>query len=56
MCGEDSSRTKELFNLPSMVVRAGHPGGSAFCRFYRLEVSEQALGGIIWYCYRRLKK
>ena len=43
---ESSSRTKELFNLPSLVLKARHLGGSAFCNFYRLEVSEQALGGI----------
>ena len=40
---ESSSRTKELFNLPSLVLKARHLGGSAFCNFYRLEV---ALGGI----------
>ena len=40
---ESFSRTKELFNLPFLVLKARHLGGSAFCR---LEVSEQALGGI----------
>ena len=43
---ESSSRTKELFNLPSLVLKARHLGGSAFCNFYRLGVPEQALGGI----------
>ena len=33
-------------NLPSLVPKARHLGGSAFCNFYRLGVSEQALGGI----------
>ena len=43
---ESSSRRKEPFNLPSLVFKAKHLGGSAFCNFYRLEVSKQALGGI----------
>ena len=43
---ESSSRRKEPFNLLSLVFKAKHLGGSAFCNFYRLEVSEQALGGI----------
>ena len=43
---ESSLRTKELFNLPSLVLKARYPGGSAFCNFYRLGVPEQALGGI----------
>ena len=43
---ESSSRTKELFNLPSVVLKARHLGGSAFCNFYRLKVFEQALCGI----------
>ena len=44
---ENSSRTKELFNLPSLVLMARHLGGSAFCSFYRLGVLDQeALGGI----------
>ena len=43
---EDSSRTKQFFNLPSLVLKDRYLGGSAFCNFYRLEVSEQALGGI----------
>ena len=33
-------------NLPSLVLKARHLGGSAFLNFYRLKVSEQALGGI----------
>ena len=33
-------------NLPSLVLKARHLSGFAFCNFYRLEVSEQALGGI----------
>ena len=41
-----SSRTEELFNLPSLVLKASHLGGSAFCNFYRLGVSEQAMDGI----------
>ena len=43
---QNSSRTKELFILPSVVLKARHLGGSAFCNFYRLGVAEQALGGI----------
>ena len=40
--------TKELFNLPLLVLKARHLSGSAFCTgFSRLEVSEQALGGIL---------
>ena len=46
MGGDSSSRTKELFNLPSLVVKARHLGGSAFCNFYGLRVPKQALGGI----------
>ena len=30
----------------SLVLKARHLGGSAFCNFYSLEVPEQALGGI----------
>ena len=30
----------------SLVLKARHLDGSAFCNFYSLEVSEQALGGI----------
>ena len=33
-------------NLPSLVLKARHLGGSAFCNFYRLGVPEQALGGV----------
>ena len=43
---ESSLKTKELFNLPTLVLKARHFGGSAFCNFYRLGVPEQALGGI----------
>ena len=43
--GRESS-SRRAFNLPSLVLKARHLGGSAFCNFYRLEVSEQALGGI----------
>ena len=32
--------------LPSLVLKARHLSGSAFRNFYRLKVSEQALGGI----------
>ena len=32
-------------NLPSLVLKARHLGGFAFCDFYRLGVPEQALGG-----------
>ena len=46
MSRESSSRTKELINLPSLVLKARHLGGSAFCIFYKLGVPEQALGGI----------
>ena len=40
--------TNSMFSpfLPSLVLKARHLGGSAFCNFYRLGVSEQALGGI----------
>ena len=34
------------FNLPSLVLKARHLGGSTFCNFCGLKVSEQALGGI----------
>ena len=35
-------------NLPLLVVKAGHLIDSAFCtEFSRLEVPEQALGGIL---------
>ena len=37
---------KELFNLPSLALKARHLGGSAFCNFYRLGVPEQALCAI----------
>ena len=44
---ESSHGTKELFNLPPLVLKARHLSDSAFCtRFFRLEVPEQALGGI----------
>ena len=43
---ESSLRTKELFNLPPLVLKARHLGGSAFCTFIGLGVPEQALGGI----------
>ena len=46
MGSESSLRTKELFNLLSLVLKARHLSGSAFCNFYRLRVPEQALGGI----------
>ena len=42
--GRESS--KRLFNLPSLVFKARHLSGSAFCNVYRLGVSEQAVGGI----------
>ena len=32
--------------LPTLVLKARHLGGFAFCNFYRLGVPEQALGGI----------
>ena len=35
------------FNLPSLVLKARHLGGSAFCNFYSLGVPEQALCGIL---------
>ena len=35
-----------MYNLPSLVLKAKHLTGSAFCCLYRLEVSEQALDGI----------
>ena len=38
---------KKLFNLPLLVLKARHLSDSAFCTgFSRLEVPEQALGGI----------
>ena len=37
LCWESSSRTKEHFYLPSLVVKARHLGGSTF---YRLGVPE----------------
>ena len=45
---ESSHGTKELFNLPPLVLKARAPNdGSAFCiGFSRLEVPEQTLGGI----------
>ena len=44
---ESSHGTKELFNLPPLVLKARHLSDSAFCtRFVRLKVPEQALGGI----------
>ena len=43
---ESSSRTRELINLPLLVLKARHLGGSAFCNFHRLGVPEQALGEI----------
>ena len=33
-------------NLLSILLKARHLGGSAFCDFYRLEVPERVLGGI----------
>ena len=33
-------------HVPSLVLKARHLSGSTFCSFHRLEVSEQALGGI----------
>ena len=35
-----------MYSLPSLVHKARHLGGSAFCNFHRLGMSEQALGGI----------
>ena len=44
---ESSHGTKELFNLPLLVLKARHLSGSAFCTgFSRLKVPEQALDGI----------
>ena len=43
---ESSSRTKELLNLPPLVLKARHLGGSAFCNVDRLGVPKEALGGI----------
>ena len=43
---ESSLGQKELFDLPSLVLKAKHLGGSYFCNFYRLGVPEQALGRI----------
>ena len=39
----------------SLVLKARHLGGSAFCNFYRLGVPEQALGGSprLWGCCKR---
>ena len=31
---ESSSRTKELFNIPHLVLNARHLGGSVFCTFF----------------------
>ena len=44
---ESSHGTKELFNLPFLVLKARYLSNSAFALdFSRLEVPEQALGGI----------
>ena len=32
--------------MPFLILKAKHLDSSAFCNFHRLEVSEQALGGI----------
>ena len=40
---ESASRTKELYNLPSLVLKARHLGGSAFCNF----ICWECLGGIL---------
>ena len=40
---ESSHGTKELFNLPSLVLKARHLSGSAFCMSI-IGVPEQALG------------
>ena len=34
----------ELFNLPSLVLKARHLSGSAFCKSMYIGVPEQALG------------
>ena len=45
---ESSHGTKQLFNLTLLVLKVRHISGSAFCTgFFRLEVPEQALGGIL---------
>ena len=45
--GVHSHGTKEIFNLPLLVLKARHLSGSAFYTgFSRLEVPEQALDGI----------
>ena len=36
----------ESVDLHQVPFKAKHLGGSAFCNFYRLGVTEQALGGI----------
>ena len=46
---ESSSRTKELFNIPFLVLKARQaPTCKWLClgNFQRMEVLEQALGGI----------
>ena len=45
---ESSSRTRNLFNLPFLVLKARHLGGFAICNLYRLRVAEQALGMVVW--------
>ena len=43
---ESSSRTKELFNPLSLILKARHLHGSTFYYFHRLKVPEQSQGGI----------
>ena len=47
----------EIEHTPSLVLKARHLSDSAFCKLYRLEVPEQALGGTnsprIWDCCER---
>ena len=46
--GEFPWDKRAIFNLPLLVLKARHLSGSAFCTgFSRLEVPEQALGGIL---------
>ena len=41
---ESSHGTKELFNLPPLVLKARHLSGSAFC-LIDIGLPEQAVGG-----------
>ena len=45
---ESSSRTKEFFNLPILILKARCPGGSQFFEWVHVHVGmpKQALGGL----------